>query len=289
MLRDLPEVRDELYQWATSDVVRVPMGYRFFDDRTQGGMAPGQAMILLARTGVGKTWWLINVAVNNPNVPTVFFSLEMDARYILGRVASTNTGQATNRIENTMRDIGTSPAVDSTCDDLPLLYIEDTPDIGLADMSQVLDDYRDRTGSPARLVLVDYLELVRNWGTTQMENVQSMARAMKVFAREHDVALVVLHQVKRGDSNAGHRPLDLTDGKFGGEESADYVLGLYKPSLNPAISQELRERLDSDIRLQFLKTRTGGGIHPDGVRHHWNPDTGRIAEVDDQAQPMEAF
>ena len=68
MLRDLPEVRDELYQWATSDVVRVPMGYRFFDDRTQGGMAPGQAMILLARTGVGKTWWLINVAVNNPNV-----------------------------------------------------------------------------------------------------------------------------------------------------------------------------------------------------------------------------
>ncbi len=278
MLRDLDEVKEELYRWATSDIVRVPTGYRFFDDRTMGGMAPGQIMICLARTGVGKTWWLVNVAVNNPTVPTVLFSLEMHGRYILERVASAHTDTPTRAIETAMRDHGQSAAVEMTSGDLSMLMIEDEPDLGLGDMGEILDDYAERHGNRPRLVLIDYLEIIRNYGTNQMESVQGMARALKNFAREHDVALIVLHQVKRGEQNAGHKPLDLTDGKFGGEESADYVMGMYKPSLNPNISQDIRERMDGDIRLQFLKTRTGGGIHPDGVQHHWNADTGRIQQ-----------
>ena len=278
MLRDLVEVKQELYQWATSDIVRVPTGYSFFDDRTQGGMAPGQVMILLARTGVGKTWFLVNVATNSPEIPTVFFSLEMHGRYVLERVASCYTGEATRRIEESMRNHGEASAIEITSQSLPLLHIEDEPDLGLGDMGEILQEYAEKTGIQPRLVLIDYLELIRNWGNNQIENVQSMARALKNFAREHDVALIVLHQVKRGDQNAGHKPLDLTDGKFGGEESADYVLGMYKPSLNPDISQTTREELEKDIRLQFLKTRTGGGIHPDGVEHRWNTETGRIAQ-----------
>lgn len=278
MLRDLAEVRDELYRWASSDIVRVPIGYRFFDDRTQGGMAPGQVMIMLARTGVGKTWFLINVAANNPGVPTVFFSLEMHGRYILERLASVHTGTATTAIEAGMRDHGTSSAVETVTAELPLLHVDDEPDLGLGDMAKVLDEYEERVGQRPRLVLVDYLELISTWGDTQMDSVQSMARSLKVFAREHDLALIVLHQVKRGDANAGHKPLDLTDGKFGGEESADYVLGMYKPSLNPAVTQDTRDRMEKDIRLQFLKTRTGGGIHPDGAQHHWDPDTGEIRQ-----------
>ena len=192
-------------------------------------------MIMLARTGVGKTWFLVNVAVNTPTVPTVMFSLEMHARYVLERVASCYTNTDTRKIEASMMDHGRSAAVELATD-----------------------------------------ELIRTYGSTQMDNVQGMARALKNFAREHDVALIVLHQVKRGEANAGHKPLDLTDGKFGGEESADYVLGMYKPSLNPNITQVTRDEMDNDIRLQFLKTRTGGGIQPDGVQHRWCPATGRI-------------
>ena len=279
MLRALPELRDELYKWATSDIVRVPIGYSFFDDRTQGGMAPGQVMILLARTGVGKTWFLINVAANNPGVPTVMFSLEMHGRYILERLASVSTGHATTSIEASMRHQGQAPAIETATEAYPLLMVADDPGQGLGDMAEILDSYTERVGVRPRLVLIDYLELIRTWGENQMDSVQGMARALKDFAREYDLALIVLHQVKRGDANAGHKPLDLTDGKFGGEESADYVLGMFKPSLNPGISQQMREIMDDDIRLQFLKTRTGGGIHPDGVIHHWDGATGRISRT----------
>ncbi len=280
MLRDLDEVRTELARWATADIVRVPTGFRFFDDRTQGGMAPGQLMFALARTGVGKTWLLTAIACNNPKVPTVFFSLEMHGRYILERLASVYTDTPTKSIEATLRAKGKSHAIDQTVAGLPLLMIEDEPDLGLEDMSEVLEDYAKKYGQPCRLVLLDYLELVRSFGATQMAVVQELARGLKNFAREHDVAVICLHQVKRGEGNNGHKPLDMTDGKFGSEESADYVLGMYKPNLNPTLSQELRESLDNDIRLQFLKTRTGGGIHPDGVQHHWNGETGRISQLD---------
>ena len=208
----------------------------------------------------------------------MFFSLEMHGRYILERLASVYSDTPTTAIEKGMRTHGASSAVESTADGLSLLRIEDEPDLGLGDMTKVLDDYETRVGQRPRLVLIDYLELISTWGESQMDSVQSMARALKNFAREHDLALIVLHQVKRGEANAGHKPLDLTDGKFGGEESADYVLGMYKPSLNPNINQDIRDRLEKDLRFQFLKTSTGGGIHPDGVQHVWNPDTGRIRQ-----------
>ena len=279
MLRDLKEVSDELAQWAVSDHVRIPTGYSLFDDRTNGGMAPGQLCFLLARTGVGKTWWLINVAANTPDVPTVFFSLEMHGRYIMERIASVHTDIGTREIETQLRAGERCLPLERTVRDFPLLMIEDEPDIGLEDMAVTLETYRETTGVPARLVLIDYLELIRAYTDSQMAKVQELSRALKVFSREHDVAVIVLHQVKRGDHNSGDRPLDLTDGKFGSEESADYVVGLYKPSLNPSISQEMRDSLESDIRLQFLKTRTGGGIHPEGKQHYWDGKTGKISEI----------
>jgi len=284
VLQTLDQIKGDLYRWATSDIVRVPLGYDFFDSRTQGGMAPGQVMIFLARTGVGKTWFLLNVAANNPSTPTVFFSLEMHGRYIMSRLAGLFTNTATKVVEE-QAQTGASELVDLTSESLPLLAIEDEPDLGLGDMGELLDEYTERMGRQPRLVLIDYLELISTFGDTQMDSVQGMGRALKNFARERDVALIVLHQVKRGDANAGHKPLDLTDGKFGGEESADYVLGMYKPNLNPALGQQLREQMEDDVRLQFLKTRTGGGIHPDGVQHKWIPESGRIVCPGYQQRP----
>jgi len=279
MLRGLKEVSKELSQWAVSDHVRIPTGFSFFDDRTNGGIAPGQLMFCLARTGVGKTWLLVNIACNVPHVPTILFSLEMHGRYIMERLASVHTNTSTKQIETDLRAGKRSNALDTTVRDYPMLMIEDDPDLTVGDFERVIEDYNDRFGQPPRLILIDYLELIRAFTDSQMAKVQELDRALKVFSREFDVAVVVLHQVKRGDANAGHKPLDLTDGKFGSEESADFVLGMYRPSMNPLIDQDYRDRLENDIRLQFLKTRTGGGIHPEGKQHYWNGDTGKISDI----------
>jgi replicative DNA helicase len=288
-LRGLPSLRDELALWALSDIPRVPIGYGIFDLRTGGGIAPGEVMIFLARTGVGKTWFAINVLANNPEVPAMFFSLEMHGRYVLQRLAAVHQNTPTDGIEATLTRKGSANAVDQTVRDFPLLLVEDEPGIGLGDMLEQVELYGEMHEKPVKLVVIDYIELIKSFGQSQQENVDRITWKLKDFARQADVAVIALHQVKRGESkrgvqNQGHVPLSMTDARFGGEMAADYMMGMYKPALDPKLLPAVADSLESDVRLQFLKTRTGGGIDPWGTQHHWDGDTGRITQVTDYLQ-----
>lgn len=289
-LRPLEEVGEDLARWATSDIPRVPTGYSFFDSRTNGGVATGEVLMMLARTTVGKTWFAVNMAVNNPNVPSIFLSLEMHGRYILSRLAAVHTDVSTTLIEQTLATKGSARAIDRTVKDYPLLQIEDHPGITIADMVKRCDLYEERMGLRPVCVYIDYVELIRAFGMSQQENVDKLTWRIKDFAREADVAVVALHQVKRGESkkdkdsdswfsNEGHKPVRLTDGRFGGEMASDYTMGMYRPSLNPNLSETESAMMAHDMRLQFLKTRGGSDIHPWGAQHYYEPRTGKISEV----------
>jgi len=288
-LRGLPALSDELSQWALSDIPRVPTGYDLFDLRTGGGIAPGEVMIFLARTGVGKTWFAVNVIANNPAIPTLLFSLEMHGRYILQRLAAVHQNVGTDHIEETMRRNGRANAVDQTVRDFPLLLVDDEPGLDLGEMLELTELYGETHGQPVKLVVIDYIELIKSFGQSQQENVDRITWRLKDFARQADVAVIALHQVKRGESrhgtqNQGHIALSMTDARFGGEMAADYMMGMYRPAMNPKLAPAEADFLESDLRLQFFKTRTGGGLDPYGTQHFWNKDTGRITSVDELLQ-----
>lgn len=293
-LRSLDRVGEDLASWASSTHRRVPTGYHIYDSRMSGGIATGEMAVLICQSGVGKTWFGVNLTRNNPGVPTVFFSLEMHGRYILQRLAGAHTDTPTSQIEATLKRGHLSSSVQHTIDDFPLLRIEDDPEIGFGDMSDRLQEYTDEVGQRPRLIVIDYLELIRSF-ETGVEHVDSLARSAKRFAREEDVALVVLHQIKRRDvkvpyiergrektrtvPNVGQAPLTAQDSRFGGNVQADYVLGMYRPSLDPDLTAADAAFIEHDLRLQLLKTRTDGGLAPIGVQHFWNAATGRISEL----------
>ena len=202
-LRGLQSLSDELSQWALSDIPRVPTGYEIFDSRTSGGIAPGEVMIFLARTGVGKTWFAVNVLANNPTIPAVFFSLEMHGRYVLQRLSSVAQNVSTDQIEATLMRRGKADAVKRTVKEYPLLLLEDEPGLGLNDMLEELDLYGEVHGQKPKLVIIDYIELIKSFGQSQQENVDRITWKLKDFARRADVAVIALHQVKRGESRQG--------------------------------------------------------------------------------------
>lgn len=289
-LRNLGALSAELTEWATSDIPRVPTGYSFVDSLTNGGVAPGEVLLLLARSGVGKTFFALNVLNNNAGVPAIFFSLEMHGRYTLQRLAGIHMDIGTSMIENTIKARGHAHAVEQTVASFSKLMVEDVPGRSIGDMLEACDEYEEVFGERPVLVVIDYLELIRSFGMSQVETVDKLAWAVKDFAREADVATLVLHQVKRGvakrktrDSepveNIGQRPVTTADARFGGEMAADFIMGMYRPSLDPELSEWDRKAIEHDIRLQFLKTRTDGGIHPGGVQHFWDERTGRISEL----------
>lgn len=272
------------------------MGLPWLDDRISGGVAPGEVLLLLCHSGVGKTWFAVNVARNNPTIPTVMFSLEMHGRYILKRLAGAHTNTPTGQIESTLTRRGRSDAVDDTIKDFPLFRIVDDPELGFGDMQDYLDEYEAEAGERPRLVLIDYLELITSFDGGGAERVDGLARAAKRFARAADVSLVLLHQVRQSEvkvpttdakgqtrirtvPNEGQAPLSTHDSRYGGNVQADYVVGMYRPSLDPDLAPGDAAYIEHDIRFQLLKTRTDGGTHRAGVQHHWNPQTGRISHI----------
>lgn len=292
-LRSLDRVGADLAEWASSTDRRVPTGYHFFDSRTSGGIAPGELCTMICHSGVGKTWFMVNVARNNPRVPTVMFSLEMHARYILQRLAALHGDVPTSHIEQTLGHGRTSDAVQRTIQHYPKLMIEDSPDIGFGDMIEVLREYEEETGEKPKLVMIDYLELIASFADSSGERVDGVARQAKQFAREMDVALIVLHQTRKGEvrvpipgtkytkmaPNVGQFPLTTHDARYGGSTQSDYVVGMYRPSLNPELAPGDAAYIEHDIRFQLLKTRTDGGVVSNGIQHHWDTRTGRISEL----------
>lgn len=291
MLRSLDEVRGDLVSWATSDIPRVPTGYSLVDGPTLGGPAPGELMLFVARTGVGKTWWALNVVANNPKTPTIFFSLEMHDRYMLKRLAGVYTGTPTKHIEQSLRNQGWSPALDKTVEEFPLLTFEDQPGLGIPDFMQACDDFAERYEVRPKLVVVDFVELVRAYGNTETETVKRLVAGLKDLARESDVVVLALHQVARGVAvkrrgsdraytDEGHRPLTKSSAMHGGEVSADYMVGAFRPGLDPELPVVERQARANDFRLQFLKTRGDEDIDPNlAVQHYWDQPTGRITEL----------
>lgn len=294
MLQGLDSVQNDLVRWATSDISRVPTGYQVVDKPTGGGPAPGELLMFIARPGVGKTFWGLNVVANNPTTPALFVSLEMHARYMLKRLAAIHTGTPTAQIEKSLREHGWSAAVDKTVQEFPKLVFWDQPGVGLPELHQMVEDYREERQENPKLVVIDFLELLRSFGATETESVKRMAMELKNFAREEDVVVIILHQVargtaikRRGDEQAyvdeGHRPLTKGHAAHGGEYSADYMVGAYRPGLDPTLANIQREFVKRDFRLQLLKSRGDEEFNPNqAVQHDWDPATGRISEINYQ-------
>lgn len=277
--RPLIDIKAEAIEWASSAHPRIGTGYSFFDARTGGGAAEGEVILFQARSSVGKTAFAVNVLENNRDVPAVFMSLEMHARYILQRLAAVHLGVPTKKIEEATRS-GNYAYLEQTVAEFPLLGIADQPAMSLKDMRVAVEEASEYIGERPRLVVIDFMELIGGVASLEaVSQIDKTARKVKDFARETDTAVLILHQVGRGSGAEGHLPLTMTSGRFGGEVSADYLLSAYRPCLEPGLRHEEYMRLRDQYMLQFLKTRGGSEIHPSGVRHYYEPETMRLTEL----------
>lgn len=237
-------------------------------------MAPGELLLFLARPQVGKTVWALNVIRRQlrHHHPTIFFSLEMTAAALMQRLAAITFGVTTQAIEIEMANKGSSEYMERLPLEYPHLMIADDPNLSIRDMTGMIEEARESIGDP-RMVFIDYLELIRKPALDQGSKVPALAQELKVLSREQFLSIVCLHQVPRGDKNAGDQPLSLISGRYGGEDAADYVLAGYRPALRHNISQAEYTQLLEDWYFQYLKTRSGGQIHPGGEFYRLDEQT----------------
>lgn len=264
----------------------LPWGFPRLQEHIGYGLVQGRVYMLQARTAVGKSAFLANVAVAAQAAAgkdiVGIASLEMKAGEYAARMLSVTADAAMSEIEASMVSSTPQSVILDSIPNLQNMHIRDNPAPRWTDLGDWVDQVQQDSGQKFRVMFVDHLLLMGEGGNSEsVQRVQQLGREAKVFAKEYDVALFCLHQTGRGGEEGkdhGHRPVSLSSGLWGGEQDTDVTLGMYRPYLNPLLSLQASETVKEDVFVQVLKNRHGA-FHPKGMKLHWPLPSMRMSEV----------
>jgi len=277
-------VATEYVDFALNPQARSPFGYEGLDATLRGGIAPGELAVLAAGAYTGKTTFMANVAVNNPDVPIMFASIEMTLILVVARLYAMVYGEEYSTLERRLRE--GDPKLERRLrgelgDALPNLGLMGAGAPSISTLEHAFDDYQDLFERPPKLVMIDYLDLM----SPNSENVEAVKRkliSLRAFAKQNTTSVLVAHQLKREvlDERNG-KPLRFTDTRYASETEADHLVALYRRINDPDIqeSRRLWEQYRWTIHWQALKTRSGEAVGvEEGIELRWNPETLRISD-----------
>jgi len=249
------------------EVTGISTGFKDLDRMTRGWQ-PGDLVIVGARPAMGKTSWMLQVALHAAATsPVGIFSVEMATR-ALGMRAFSVTGHIngmrllTGRLRS--EDYARIAASMEYLAGLKLA-IDDSPIVTLMQIRAKARRLKARHG--LSLLLIDYLQILEPpGGKRRAENrtieLAQMSRGLKQLAKELQIPVIVLSQLSRQvESREDKRPR-LADLRESGaiEQDADVVLLLHRPEYYQATPR------DEDIgkaEVIIAKHRNGptGTVH----------------------------
>ncbi len=215
-------------------------------DHATGGLTPGALVILAARPSVGKTTYAMHLArtIAKGGTDVGVVSLEMGGDSIVSLLLSAESGVEHERIRKGRCTDDDLKRMEEARGNLTIenragvfgrprptgRLILDAPNG--ANLSTVRSIVSEMVrGKGARVVLVDYLQLIGGPEEKEYERVSNASRAMKALAQTLDVPLIVLAQLNR-DQAREDRPPKLCDLRGSGaiEQDADVVVFLHRPT-----------------------------------------------------------
>lgn len=253
MILTLEKQLDALCEYAIGDFHRTRMGLPLIDD-TIGGPAPGELLTITGRSFTGKSIVAQNVVLNNPGVPSLFFSLEMPANQALIRLYAMWSGVDSREIQKAI-DNGTIPDnLYGLADHFPYHRVVDTPGLSLDRMSDYVKSFEDDVQKKLEFVIVDYLELLgRDRSQAAVEGVQNSVVAVREWGREHNLRVFLIHQANMS-TNIWEPPTENSP-RYAGMAQSDFLLGVWRPHRDPNLDTPSRQYLGNKFHINVLKNR----------------------------------
>ncbi len=223
-------------------------GYKQLDYTLKPGLLPGQVMVVLAKTGTGKTLFLCNLAVMMRRHRILFLSLEMTREEVYERLARIywfhHPRASVEELEAALANI----------------YVCDENRLGERDISGLVSEFGIEAGQPPEVVLVDYLGYFARGarGNSPYEKTTNAVMQLKADAKAGRFVIISPSQVNRVAKEG--KPIDLDDARDSGaiEETADFLLALFKPDEALSAEEQQIQSQSGKVKLSVLKSRHGG-------------------------------
>src|SRR5579859_1319466 len=205
--------RISLQMESGQGIVGIPSGFHDLD-RMTGGFKDSDLVIVAGRPAMGKTSWVLNVALHaalEAKKSVAIFSLEMSKEQLTERLL---TEQAQIDAQRMHRGLLTEAEFDRVSNALgPLgeaaIFIDDTP--VMDELTLQLKARQAKMRHNIDLILLDYLQLMhgRSRGDdNRVQEVSAISRALKGLARELRIPVIAISQLSRApEQRPDKRPI----------------------------------------------------------------------------------
>ncbi|MCF8470982.1 MAG: replicative DNA helicase [Parvibaculum sp.] len=213
-------------------------------DAKLGGLHKSDLLILAGRPSMGKTSLATNIAYNaakaykrsdgREGAVVGFFSLEMSAEQLVGRVLAEATEISSEKLRRgdlTDDEFANKLVPQSALlSELPL-FIDDTPALSIAALRTRARRLKRSHG--LGLIVVDYLQLMKGSGRrsdNRVQEISEVTQGLKAVAKELDIPVIALSQLSRQVENPEDKRPQLSDLRESGsiEQDADVVMFVYR-------------------------------------------------------------
>jgi replicative DNA helicase len=236
----------------------IPTGFIELDQMTSG-FQKSELIIIGARPSVGKTALALTMAAHTAikeKIPTAFFSLEMSDMQLMQRLISSESKIPSEKIRTGLLKISDFQLIQDAAGhiyDAPL-YIVDMPNMKLLDLRAMAR--RLKAQFDIQILFIDYLTLITSENSLipRHEQIAEISRSLKSLARELNIPVVALSQVRRDAE--GKKPM-LADLRESGsiEQDADVVMFLHRERVSTNKDGDRDQPIDTELIV--AKQRNG--------------------------------
>ena len=231
-------------------LVGVTTGFRDIDNML-GGLHKSDLLILAGRPSMGKTALATNMAYNaasryreivdettghtiTEGGKVLFFSLEMSADQLAGRILAERSEVASDKIRRgdiSQEEFNRVAIAAQELAQVPLM-IDDTPALSISGVRQRARRVQRKYG--LHMIVVDYLQLLQGSAEKKSENrvqeISEITRGLKGLAKDLSVPVLALSQLSRAVEQREDKRPQLSDLRESGsiEQDADVVMFVFR-------------------------------------------------------------
>ncbi|MDR1863900.1 MAG: replicative DNA helicase [Treponema sp.] len=238
----------------------IPSGFDDLDKITSG-FQPAELIVIGARPGMGKTAIALTMAANislRKQIPAAFFSLEMSDQSLMLRLISAEAKIDSHKLRTGFFEASEYHKIFSAADLInhAPLYIVDTPhmtNLDITAMARML-----RTQEKVEIIFIDYIGLITsdNHQIPRHEQISEISRSLKGLARDLDIPVVALSQLRREAEKEKPSLADIRDsGAI--EQDADMVLFINRDRELDKTMEEQSVEKGQEVQLVVAKNRNG--------------------------------
>lgn len=268
----------------------VETGFRHFD-RITNGLQKSDLIVLAARPGMGKTSLAMNIVENacmHKDGVAAVFSLEMPRVQIVQRLLCAYAGVSMEKALSGQLKQSDWKKLMLAGDKLQKskIFVDDSSRVTPAEILSKCRRLKSREGR-LDLIMIDYIQLMggeeKSGGENRQQEIASITRELKIMAKELDVPVIALSQLRRIQT----KEPQLSDLRESGaiEQDADIVIFINRPEAT-ATAEELAKGtiVKGAAELIIAKHRNGSTGR---IQLRFIGESTKFVDVDAQGEPNE--